>query len=62
MSDLIKRLRELPTSNNKLRDEAADEIERLRAALKAIARPKSGFGYSEDLRKVALAALEGDDE
>ena len=61
MDRLIERLRtERSVYDAELADEAADEIERLRAALERIANPRDGEGYGEDLREMAREALKDD--
>ena len=62
MSDLIERLRELPTSNNKLRDEAVDEIERLTSDLMNKNRMMDVANEHTVKLQERIAELEADNE
>lgn len=58
--DIVSRLREQPAVKGSygaaLRDEAAEEIERLRTALQTISRGKSdGLDHAEDVRRLERA-------
>lgn len=61
MTDIVERLRQGSLTRDDYRWEAADEIERLRAALRAIAEhPTGGVGCNpEGFVQDARAALEG---
>ena len=59
MSDLVERLRtERSVYDAELADEAADEIERLRDVLEQI----KDMYYPAEIHRIALAALEVDDD
>jgi len=65
MSDLVERLRTdlVPHDVEALVEEAADEIERLRAALERLANHESvhlSYIQVDEMKQIALAALEGE--